>query len=356
MNDAPSTDPAQDAIEQQAAAWVLRHDRGLSPAEQDEFSEWLAADPRHGEQLARHRLHWRRLDHLAQWRPGHSAIPNPDLLAPASRPWFRGLLPRLAPFAAAAALAVGYYYYSRPAAPAPVTGDPVSAASTHRTLADGSTVELNHGAVIRTELNDTVRRVKLEQGEAFFNVAKDPSRPFIVVARGVEVSAVGTAFNMRLNDSTLEVLVTEGRVQVDAPSTVSATGTLVEAPAMARPLVPLLEANQHVVVSLTPQAALPRIATLRPDEIDRVLSWQQRVLNFTATPLAEVVAEFNRRNAVQIRVVDPELANIKISATFRPDNLNGFVRLLELGFEARAERRGSSEILLRKANRAPARP
>lgn len=353
MNDASSFDPAQEAIEQQSAAWVLRHDRGLSPAEQDEFSEWLAADPRHGEQLARHRRHWRRLDHLGQWRPEHSSIPNPDLLAPASRSWLWRLLPRLVPFAAAAALAVAYYHGRSPAN-APLTGDPATAATTHRTLEDGSTVELNRGAVIRTNLSAAVRRVELEQGEAFFNVAKDPSRPFIVAAHGVEVRAVGTAFNVRLNGSSLEVLVTEGRVQVDASPT--APAPLAGAPAAARPLVPLLEANQRVVVSLAPQPAPPRIATLRTEEIGRMLSWQQRVLNFTAAPLAEVVAEFNRHNAMQIQVVDPELASIKISATFRPDNIDGFVRLLEAGFEARVERRGSSEILLRKAIPAPARP
>jgi len=104
------------------------------------------------------------------------------------------------------------------------------------------------------------------------------------------------------------------------------------------------------VISTAPEAATaPQIATLTTGEIERVLAWQHRLLNFTATPLTEVVAEFNRRNTLQLVVVDPELASVRISASFRSDNLDGFVRLLEAGFHARAERRGDAEIVLRKA-------
>jgi transmembrane sensor len=61
------------------------------------------------------------------------------------------------------------------------------------------------------------------------------------------------------------------------------------------------------------------------------------------------VAEFNRRNAVQIVVADPELAAVRISASFRSDNIDGFVRLVEMGFGARADRNGTNEIRLRRA-------
>jgi transmembrane sensor len=80
-----------------------------------------------------------------------------------------------------------------------------------------------------------------------------------------------------------------------------------------------------------------------------VLAWQHRMLDFTAAPMAEVVAEFNRRNDVQLVIADPELAAIRISAKFRSDNIDGFVSLVEMGFNTRAERRGENEIWLRKA-------
>jgi transmembrane sensor len=156
--------------------------------------------------------------------------------------------------------------------------------------------------------------------------------------RDLEVRAVGTAFNIRLESSVVEVLVTHGTVRVESPGTQGRTG----------PLVPILEANQRAVLPLAADAAPPQIATLTPGEVARVLSWQHRLLNFTAVPLSDIVAEFNRRNVVQLVVIDPELASVRISASFRSDNIDGFIRLLEAGFDTRADARGQSEIVLRK--------
>jgi len=145
---------------------------------------------------------------------------------------------------------------------------------------------------------------------------------------------------VRVAPAEVEVLVTEGRVRLDAPS--AAAGP-------AATLVPQLDARQRAVVSLAADAPAPQIATLTAGEIERVLAWQHRLLDFTAAPLTEIVAEFNRRNAVQLVVIDPGLAAVRVSATLRSDNVEGFVRLLEAGFGARAERRGDAEILLRAA-------
>ncbi len=353
MSAAGSDEFADERAAHEAAAWVLRCDRGLSAAEQDAFSQWLAADPRHGAQLARHRKHWQRLDLLADWRPEHSARPNPDLLAPPRRGWLR-LWPAAAGLAAAAAVALFFLAADevRESAdrPAPLAAATFAAAEVEvvrRVLDDGTVVELNRGAALRVRFTPGERRVTLERGEAHFTVTPDAARPFIVAAHGVDVRAVGTAFNVRLEGGAVEVLVTEGRVRVD-----ESAGAVPPSPVRARPeltaLVPQLEAGQRAVVSLAP-AARPQIAVLTPGEIERVLAWQHRLLEFSSAPLADVVAEFNRRNAVQIVVLDPALAAVRISASFRSDNIDGFVRLLEAGFGAQAERRATGEIVLRKS-------
>lgn len=361
MSEPPEKNAALDEIERQAAAWVLRHDRGLAPAEQDEFFQWLAADPRHGEQLARHRRHWQRLDRLAQWRPEHASQPNPDLLAPPLRRRLLRFRPLSIALAAAAAVAAGIFFF-RPASPLPTPAAPVARAVVpegQRVLPDGSIIELNRGAEVSVNFTATERRVRLVQGEAYFTVAKDKAHPFIVSANGVDVRAVGTMFNVRMDTAAVEVLVTDGRVQVNAAKTAAApAGENAAAAPVVReeattlelaPLIPLLEANQRAVVSLAPQPEPPQIATLTPREIERVLAWQHRLLNFSAAPLSEVVAEFNRHNRVQLVLIDPELAAVRIDASFRSDNIDGFLRLLEAGFGARIEYRGDSEILLRKA-------
>jgi len=354
VSDAPRDELAEERAAHEAAAWVLRCDRGLSAAEQDAFSQWLAADPRHGAQLARHRRHWQRLELLADWRPEHSARPNPDLLAPPRRGWLR-FWPAAAGLAAAAAVAMfflgpdGAREPAGSAAPlAAATFAEAEAEVLRRVLEDGTVVELNRGAALRVRFTAGERRVALERGEAHFTVTPDATRPFVVSARGMDVRAVGTAFNVRLDAEVVEVLVTEGRVRVDdaaAAQPAAAAGPAAERAA----LVPRLEAGQRAVVSLAPQASPPRIAVLTAGEIERVLAWQHRLLEFTSAPLAEIVAEFNRRNAVQIVVLDPELAAVRISASFRSDNVDGFVRLLEAGFGAQTDRRATGEIVLRKA-------
>lgn len=343
MSDAHRHDPALAQMADEAAAWVLRCDRGLSAAEQDEFSVWLAADPRHGAQLARHRRHWQRLDGLARWRPEHGERPNPDLLAPPRAIRFPIWARWAMPLAAAAALALAYISGTadRPQ-PAAVRGRGSITVHTDpnrsRVLPDGTAVELNRDAVIAERFTTTERRVMLERGEAHFVVTKNPARPFIVHAGGIDVRAVGTAFNVRVEAAAVEVLVTEGRVGVErAPA-----GAL--PPGGEKPLE--LAARQRAVVSRGAPVEPPQVATLTPGEIERVLAWQYRLLDFNAAPLSAIAAEFNHRNAVQLVVTDPELAALRISAAFRSDNVDGFVRLLEAGFGVRAERRSEIEIVL----------
>ena len=325
----------------EAALWALRHDRGLSAAEQDEFSQWLAADPRHGAAWAEHRWGWDELDRLAGLQTSVHAVPDPDLLAPRGRRVLRFVLPVLA---AAAMLTLGLFVWnSRPAAVVPET--PTVARSLalieQRALSDGSTIELNRGAVVTEHFSSGERRVRLVRGEAHFTVAKDATRPFFVEARGVTVRAVGTAFNVRLDPASVEVLVTEGRVGVERldPNALKRIE--------AKPLH--LSANERTVVSLAPSAPAPQVAVVPPAEIEARLAWQPRLLDFTEAPLAEIVAEFNRRNPVRLVLADTGLAGQRLSATFRSDNVEGFVRLMESDFGMKAEWRADGEIVLMRA-------
>lgn len=343
-------DPMPGRIEQQAAAWILAADRGLTPAEQDAFSAWLAADPRHGEEFARHKRHWRRLDGLAEWRPEHGARPNPDLLAPPLRRRVVRFVPWMTVLAAAAAIVLSFTFWSREIPPAgAATQAAMPASPNQRVLEDGTIVELNNDAALTVHYSPAERRVTLERGEAHFAVTKNEVRPFVVRAGGVDVRAVGTAFNVRVDAATVEVLVTEGRVQLETQPAAEAVAAGSASEPKPAPL-PILEARQRAVVSLAAERVEPQIATLTAGEIERVLAWQHRLLDFTAAPLSQIVAEFNRRNVVQLVIIDPELAAERVTATFRSDNVEGFVNLLEAGFGARAEKRGEAEILLRKAN------
>ena len=348
MNDASHQPDDRGAIDRAAAQWVLRHDRGLSATEQDEFSQWLAADSRHGPALAVHRWGWDELDRLAGLQSSVDAIPDPDLLV--RRPVapvlsFRRLARRTwLPLAAAAAIALAFgarNLFQVPAVAPEAARPPVLARIEQRTLEDGSVIELNRGAVVAVHYTPGERRVELVRGEAHFTVAKNPARPFIVSAAGVDVRAVGTAFNVRLDAAAVEVLVTEGHVQVTPPAAPALDATMLE--------MPELFAGQSTLVSLTPVPPPPQIATVTAAEIAQQLAWQPRLLDFTGAPLADIVAEFNRGNPLRLVIEDPALAALRLSASFRSDNVEGFVRLMESDFGMRLERRGPSEIVLRRS-------
>lgn len=282
---------------------------------------------------------------LADWRPEHSEEPNPDLLAPArrSRWWF-------VPVAFAAAAAVVLVAVRRPTSEAPAivaTSAPVELK--RRILEDGTTVELNHGAVVTAVFSATERRAVLVSGEALFAVAKDPSRPFIVRAGGVEVRAVGTAFSVRLDPGAIEVLVTEGRVAVARTEAVAPGAAPGTPPAAAelRPPASEVPAGHRAIVSRAAGAA-PQIIPVSSQAIARQLNWQPQLLDFSSAPLGVAVAEFNRRNRVQFFLADPSLAELPVIASIRSDNIDGFARFLDAAPNLRIERRSPTEIVVHR--------
>jgi transmembrane sensor len=344
----PSDSPAE-----HAAAWVLRHDRGLTAAEQDEFSQWLAADPRNSAAWSEHRWGWDELDRLAGLRSPAKTISDPDLLA-ANPPHARGArfwrATALTVLAAAAVVAAGVF--TRRALPARETmarhTPHFPAPIEQRDLPDGSVVELNRGAIVTERFTAGERRVQLALGEAHFKVAKDAQRPFVVEARGVAVRAVGTAFNVRIDASSVEVLVTEGVVNVAQP-TESPDNGATPSNASTEPAPTRVERGERAIVSLIDASTGPQVGVLSAAAVSAQLAWQPRLLDFTDAPLPDILAEFNRSNPIRISLGDARLASLRLSATFRSDNVEGFVRLMLSDFGMRTEWRDESEIVLQRA-------
>jgi transmembrane sensor len=337
----PSKNPGDAAaIERAAAEWVLRCDRGLTAAEQDELSHWLAADSRHRDALALQRWSWEELDRLAGLQAS-IALPDPDLIRPAEaasatrrsrsrRAWWGGI-------AAAVTIGAGALFFVRAPEARPMVTAALAAPLERRTLDDGTRVDCNRGAQLEVEYTATARHVRLVRGEANFDVAKDPARPFHVTAGDVTLRAVGTVFNVRLDAHVVEVVVREGQVQMGstAPARLSPGAPL-----------PLLHASQRVVIPHTPAAQL-LLSTLTPQELEARLAWQPRLLDFNDAPLEQIVASFNRHNVVRVTLKDRELQAVRLSATFRSDNVEGFLRLLASDFGIRVEWRSEREVVLR---------
>jgi transmembrane sensor len=337
-------------IQEAASVWLARRDRGLTAAEQDAYLEWLYRNPVHGRAIVQLERVWTTLNKLEQWRPAHSAIPNPDLLAPRRHSRLYWLATALS---AAAAIAMAVYTWS-PAGSTPAA--PRREAIIHpgaekTTLPDGSIVELNQGAKIDVRFTEGERRVQLVSGEAHFTVAHNAVRPFFVDTGRVSVRAVGTAFSVSLATTEVAVLVTEGKVQVLEQG--AGSGEPAAAGAAPDPLRPVpgsplyLNAGERTVVKFEAGQSAPTVQSLTPAEIDRSLAWQGLRLEFVEMPLGDVVAEFNRYNRQKITVLDPEISAILVGGNFRADNADAFVRLIEASFGVTAFRHGE-EIVLRR--------
>lgn len=345
MNNRLPESPNHRAIEREAAAWVVREERGLTSAEQDALSHWLASNPRHGEILRERHWAWREFDRIAGLPTTLTPAPDPDLLAPRSAR-SKGYSPRWRVFAWVSAAAAATILLWVAAAPRTVPSGQLApsrlstalaAPCEQRTLEDGSLVQLNRGAQLSIDFTTSVRRVRLVRGEAHFAVAKNPERPFVVEAGGVTVRAVGTAFNVQITSAAVEVVVAEGRVAVGR-----------EAEAHANPMASVLDARQRVVVPLRETGLGPPAVTLSEAELTARLVWQPKMLDFTDVPLASVVGELNRRNPVQLIPESAVLRELRVNASIRSDNVEGFVRLLESSFDLRAEWRSETEIVLRR--------
>jgi len=208
-------------------------------------------------------------------------------------------------------------------------------------LPDGSVVELNGDSEVRVAFAPDLRRVRLVRGEAHFTVARDAARPFVTEAGEVAVRALGTAFNVRLGAGAVEVLVTEGKVRVaerGAPAEATA-GTVVAV-------------NERVVVARQPAQA-PQVPAgaerVTAETVRATLAWQGPPLVFADTPLAEAIAHFNRRNAVQIVLADEALGRLPIGGSFRRENVDGFLRLLAATGDVTIERPVAGSVVLRAA-------
>lgn len=200
------------------------------------------------------------------------------------------------------------------------------------TLVDGSSLHLNTETKLTVSLDDGMRTVSLIRGEALFNVAHDPERPFIVSLGRQQVRVVGTVFGARRDEGKLAVTVSEGIVEV-AP-----TGALNRAEATAR-----LTAGQQFYQASADEA--PEIRAVDPQII---LAWSDGRLIYDDATLADIVADLNRYFYTPIEIAEESLADMRFSGILVLDTEDAVLRRLEEFLPVSAVR-GDGKILLRPA-------
>jgi transmembrane sensor len=228
-----------------------------------------------------------------------------------------------------ASLALGWRHYSAadPASYHTAIGDLRDVP-----LPDGSVITLSSDSRILVTLSRNERRIDLQQGEAFFKVAKDSSRPFVVSAGDRRAIAVGTRYDVRRDATELRVIVTQGVVRLESDN----------GPGGRRQPTTLLPAGS---IALASDAGVV-VSSGSVQQAEEFLNWRSGFISFHDTPLAAAVAEFNRYNQRRIVIGDASIGAMRVGGNFRWSNADSFVRLLELGFPIRAMR-GKDAIVLK---------
>lgn len=323
-------------IEREAADWLVRMDGPeWSGADQAHFDQWIAASLHHRVIFLRLHAAWSQADRLRALGAGTPKGRVPEAgqwnrvgrlsSARAARAW-RWRLTAIAAMAACLVLAVAVlmpWLQQEREEHQTAFGRLASTA-----LSDGSMLTLSSDTHVMVAMSKHQRRVELDQGEAFFSVAKDKQRPFRVALGTVEVIAVGTEFSVRSEGRDWRVAVAEGVVRVEG--------------APGRPLV--LRAGD---VASSRQGRIT-VSQYSAHDMEGLLSWRSGYLTFHGTPLSEAAAEFNRFNRKKIVIDDPTVAGIPVGGKFKWSNAEAFVRLAESGFALQAHDDGQKIVLKRR--------
>lgn len=196
-------------------------------------------------------------------------------------------------------------------------------------LADGTMAVLDADSHLRVSMSAAERRVDLLRGRAYVDVAHDAGRPFVFHAGGKTVTALGTRFDVRLLDAGIEVVLEEGRVRVVGPPVPGRAPTSVD-----------MSSGYRLRTGA-------RGWSLAATDAGQETSWRTGTLVFDEARIADVVAEMNRYLERPIVIVDPALADRRLSAVLRAGDVATFFALLEtLGLAQGRPREGGGYELI----------
>lgn len=326
-----------------AGAWLARLNSPLrDQAAEDGFQRWLGDDSRHATAFRLLTEDWEQAGELKRFahiaigagelaRPPHYGTETPRRYREFEEEARRRAASRSAIRAwraiAATVLVVaaaGLYLYL----------DYFSGVRTgvgeQRTLAleDGSRIILNTDTRILERYTARERRIELKSGEAFFDVAPQSTRPFIVAAGGRIITALGTSFVVRGDERELAVTLVEGKIAVSAGSADPGS---------------VLKPGERVTFARAMRE--PRIDT---PQIDKITAWQQGKVAIDNMSLADAVAEMNRYSKVRIEIKEPQTAALPLSGVFAAGQSEAFARAVAESHGLEVTERGDTIVLSRR--------
>lgn len=344
-----------------AGQWLLRvNEDSLTDAEMTEWIEWCEADPRNMRAFEEMQALWRGAAEHPPASDPRGVVNEP--LAATSESWFcesavssnrsRTRTPLWTAIAACAALViVGVAYLSsewfgaQHIAAVEHVETPV-AANREAVLPDGSRIAIGARSIVDVDFAGDTRRLEVHDGQAFFQVKRDPVRPFVVKAGELQIKAIGTAFDVRRAVDEIVVTVQEGVVEITreeyerAATSLTENGTSIANDRDAR--VRIAAGEQFV---FNARSGATRQALVDPAA---VLAWRAGRLEFTGNSLHSILENVNRYSHEPIVLDDPSLGELSFTGTVFVDAVDAWLEGLEQVFPIDVERDAEGKIILRR--------
>ena len=304
----------RDAIEAEAARLLARLENNPSPQDEADICAWIEADPRHAVAFARAEAAWDASERLKSAAADITLPPlQPTLSEEDQRRLSRNIM-------VAAGVAILLFIVA-----AIVTVRTYSGIEHFETgvgqmrdiaLEDGSTLHLNSDSEVEARFTSNGRKVRVLKGEASFEISHDPDRPFDVEARAAVIRAVGTAFNVRLRPSLVELTVTHGTVTVHSG-----------------------DSAQQQVVAGSGAVIQPRsiaLTRLGPRLIEQRTAWREQMVELDGETVEQAAGEFNRYRKTPILIGDTRVSALRIGGRFRTTDSREFLTALQTSLPVRA--------------------
>lgn len=340
---------SKEEIQEQACLWISRMDRGCSKQEKQDMSAWVNQSNSHREILMKMASLWDDLSVLNELsvlfplenasKRTHHRFRKISLAASLLLAVLMGgslttdidFLP-LFSFNAKETNDIGLFSTK--------IGEQASFSMT-----DGTSIQLNTNSIVEVAYSSRQRHLRLIQGEAKFDVAKDSTRPFTVTAGEKSFTALGTIFNIQKNtDQDLELLVTEGKVLITKSIEVieSATDNIGSFNVENLPGV-LVKSGEKAIIDNSTLNPIKKVSLV---QVQRDLAWQQGMLIFEGEPLAKALKEISRYSNTEFEIIDDKLAQIIIAGYFKADDIDGLLKSLSLNFNIYYQKTSTDSIRL----------
>jgi transmembrane sensor len=336
---------ATEAIDEAAAEWVVRLGSDQrTHADEQAFRVWLEENPAHAQAYADCVALWDAVGDMVATNEAHRTLK--PLRAPVRIR--RSINRRLVLFGGlGTALAVTAGVVGPLLLGGTQTFQTALGEQRRVQLADGSGVLLNTDTKLRVKFTAPQRLVFLDRGQAFFEVAKDKTRPFRVLAGHNEVRALGTAFEVRRIGEGIQVTLEEGQVAIyrgaDSPlQTLTANPAAPASPSsqVSTPVAVLSPGQQAILEPMEPVA-------VSPVDLGKAQAWRYGRMILDNALLGDVISDLNRYGGVQIVLADPKLAEIRVSGVFHTGRPEDFVKSVTAAFPIRVAHHDAGTIILK---------